>query len=46
MGYIAFIISIIVTGAVTSLFNVESGATRANQPDYHFVPFAGDALGA
>lgn len=46
MGFIAFIISIIATGAVASLLNVESGSTNASQPDYHFVPFAGDALGA
>ncbi|MBQ9006936.1 MAG: hypothetical protein IJ092_11280 [Atopobiaceae bacterium] len=46
MGFIAFIVSIIVTGAVSSLFSVESGSSRANQPDYHFVPFAGDAFGA
>ena len=46
MGFIAFIASIIVTGAVASLFNVESGSTRADQPDYHFVPFAGDVFGA
>lgn len=46
MGYIAFIASIIFTGAVASLLNVESGSTRSDQPDYHFVPFAGDVLGA
>ncbi len=46
MAFVAFVLSLIVTGAVASLLDVEAGTSRMDQPDYHFVPFAGDAFGA
>lgn len=46
MVIVAFIASIVLTSAVASLIQVDTGNTRSNQPDYHLVPFAGDAFGA
>jgi hypothetical protein len=46
MAFVAFVLSLIVTGAVASLLDVEAGTSRMDQPDYHFVPYAGDAFGA
>jgi len=48
MVFFEFIGSLIVCGAVLSLINVPDGAVNAsvNYPDYHYVPYAGDAFGA
>lgn len=46
MGFIAFVLTVIVTGAVASLVDVDTLSSRKDSPDYHFVPFAGDAFGA
>ena len=46
MVVVAFIASVILTSAIASLIQVDTGNTRCNQPDYHLVPFAGDAFGA
>lgn len=46
MACIAFIASLLVCGIVSSFVSVDTNSVHANQPDYHFVPFAGDAFGA
>lgn len=46
MAYIVFVITLIVTGTIASLVDVDTCTSRYNQPDYHFVPFSGDAFGA
>ncbi|MDO5118911.1 MAG: hypothetical protein Q4G41_07460 [Coriobacteriales bacterium] len=46
MGYVAFVLSLIVSGAIASLIKVDTGSTLVNHPDYHLVPYAGDAFGA
>lgn len=46
MATLAFVLSIVLTGAVASLIRVDAGTSRTDTPDYHLVPFAGDAWGA
>ncbi|MBQ6523501.1 MAG: hypothetical protein IJI12_02435 [Atopobiaceae bacterium] len=46
MACIAFIASIVLCSAVSALVKVDTGTSRTSQPDYHFVPFAGDVWGA
>ena len=46
MASVAFLVSVVLTGIVVSLIPVDTMSSRADQPDYHYVPFAGDALGA
>ncbi|MBQ3267974.1 MAG: hypothetical protein IJM67_01320 [Atopobiaceae bacterium] len=46
MAYVAFVATMVVSGAIASFVDVEAGSSRASHPDYHFVPFAGDAFGA
>ncbi len=46
MAYVAFIASVVFTGCILSLIPVDTGSSRSDQPDYHYVPFAGDVWGA
>ena len=46
MAFLAFVGSLFVTGLVASLIPVDTLSSRPDQPDYHLVPFAGDAFGA
>jgi hypothetical protein len=46
MGFVAFVISLVVCGAIASLLDVDSTTSQRNTPDYHLVPYAGDAFGA
>lgn len=46
MASLAFVGSLLLTGLVASLIDVDTLSSRADQPDYHFVPFAGDVWGA
>ena len=39
MAAVAFILSLVFTG-------VDTGTSHSDTPDYHLVPFAGDAFGA
>ena len=45
MACIAFIASLLITGIIGSLVEVDTNSTRSDQ-DYHLVPFAGDVWGA
>ena len=46
MACIAFVLTLALSGIVASFVRVDTGSTHADQPDYHFVPFAGDVFGA
>jgi len=46
MVVISFIASIVLTGVIASLVQVDTNTTHSDQPDYHLVPFAGDVFGA
>ncbi len=46
MAYVALVASLIVSGVIASLVDVQTGSSRGDCPDYHFVPFAGDVFGA
>lgn len=46
MAFIAFIASIVLTGLVASFIPVGTTSSMQDSPDYHLVPFAGDAFGA
>lgn len=46
MAYVIFAVCTIAAGAIASLVDVEAGTSHGSQPDYHFVPFAGDVFGA
>lgn len=45
MVIVAFLLSIVITGAVLSAVPSNSIDSR-NEVDYHLVPYAGDAFGA
>lgn len=46
MASLLFIASIVAGGVVLSLIPCDTLSSRSDQPDYHYVPFAGDAFGA
>ena len=46
MAYLALIGSLLITGIVASLIPVDTLTSDPDQPDYHLVPYAGDAWGA
>lgn len=46
MAYIALILSLLITGVVCSLVDVDTLSSSSSQPDYHLVPFAGDVFKA
>lgn len=46
MACIAFIASVVLCSAVSTFVKVDTGTSHTDQPDYHFVPFAGDVFGA
>lgn len=46
MGFVAFVVSLLACSALASLLDVDSSTSQSNTPDYHFVPYAGDAFGA
>ena len=46
MTCLAFICSVVITGAIVSLVPLKSDPSPASKNDYHFVPFAGDVWGA
>ena len=46
MVVVAFVASVVITGIVASLVRVDTTTSQPTQPDYHYVPFAGDAFGA
>ena len=46
MSALIFIASVVLTSAVSALIRVDTGTSQASQPDYHFVPYAGDSFGA
>lgn len=46
MAVLLFIACMSVCGFVASFIPVDTLSSRPDQPDYHLVPFAGDAFGA
>jgi hypothetical protein len=46
MVLLAFVGSVLITSIVASFIPVDTMSSHADQPDYHFVPFAGDVWGA
>ncbi|MBP3893781.1 MAG: hypothetical protein J6D34_07040 [Atopobiaceae bacterium] len=46
MVVLTFIASVVLTGIVASFVQVDTNTSQSDQPDYHYVPFAGDAFGA
>ncbi len=46
MSVFYFIAAVIVTGAVLSLIPLKAEPWKGDGTDYHYVPYAGDALGS
>lgn len=46
MAFIVVAASLVLAGVAMSLIDVETTTSHTSYPDYHFVPFAGDVLGA
>ena len=46
MAYVAFVATMVVSGVIASLIDVDTTTSRFDAPDYHLVPFAGAVFGA
>lgn len=46
MAYLIFIGTVIACGAIAAFIPVDTMSSRVDAPDYHLIPYAGDAWGA
>ena len=45
MATLLFVATLVAGGVILSLIPCDTLSSRADQPDYHYVPYAGDAFG-